>query len=106
MSRTAEFVTLSDAAARAVSGPSSRHAALIEDAFDVLVETPGGGVALTGDVRGRASAMTGQAAAVPSSNAKPTRRPAPDHECPIRMSSLSYARRNHNSVLPRLVSRS
>jgi phosphate starvation-inducible PhoH-like protein len=56
MSRTAEFVTLSDVAARAVSGPSSRHAALIEDAFDVLVETPGGGVALTGDVRGRASA--------------------------------------------------
>jgi phosphate starvation-inducible protein PhoH and related proteins len=56
MSRTAEFVTLSEAASRAVSGPSSRHAALIEDAFDVLVETPGGGVALTGDVRGRASA--------------------------------------------------
>jgi len=56
MSRTAEFVTLSEAASRAVAGPSSRHAALIEDAFDVLVETPGGGVSLTGDVRGRASA--------------------------------------------------
>ena len=56
MSRTAEFVTLSEAASRAVAGPSSRHAALIEDAFDVLLETPGGGVSLTGDVRGRASA--------------------------------------------------
>ena len=31
---------------RAVAGPDSRHAALIEDAFHVLVETPGGGVSL------------------------------------------------------------
>jgi phosphate starvation-inducible PhoH-like protein len=51
-----ESVPLSETAARAVSGPSSRHAALIEDAFHVLVETPGGGVTLKGDAAGRAGA--------------------------------------------------
>jgi phosphate starvation-inducible PhoH-like protein len=51
-----EFIPLTEDAARAVSGPSSRHAALIEDAFRVLVETPGGGVALKGDAAGRAGA--------------------------------------------------
>jgi phosphate starvation-inducible PhoH-like protein len=51
-----EFIALSEDAARAISGPSSRHAALIEDAFRVLVETPGGGVSLRGDVRGRGMA--------------------------------------------------
>ena len=56
MSRAPEFITLSNAAARAVAGANSRHAALIEDAFDVLVETPGGGVSLTGDAKGRAQA--------------------------------------------------
>jgi phosphate starvation-inducible PhoH-like protein len=56
LSRAPEFVTLSDAAARAVAGANSRHAALIEDAFNVLVETPGGGVSLTGDSKGRAQA--------------------------------------------------
>jgi len=56
LSRAPEFITLSDAAARAVAGANSRHAALIEDAFDVLVETPGGGVSLTGDAKGRAAA--------------------------------------------------
>ena len=57
MSRAAEeFIPLSEDAARAVSGPSSRHAALIEDAFRVLVETPGGGVTLKGDSAGRAGA--------------------------------------------------
>jgi phosphate starvation-inducible protein PhoH and related proteins len=57
MSRdTEEFVPLNEDAVRAVSGPSSRHAALIEDAFRVLVETPGGGVALKGDAAGRAGA--------------------------------------------------
>ena len=48
-----EFLALSEDQARAISGPSSRHAALIEDAFRVLVETPGGGVSVRGDVRGR-----------------------------------------------------
>ncbi|MBV9509445.1 MAG: PhoH family protein [Caulobacteraceae bacterium] len=57
MSRaTREFVPLSDAAVRAVAGPNSRHAALIEDAFHVLLETPGGGVSLSGDAKGRAEA--------------------------------------------------
>ena len=57
MSRDAqEFIPLAEDAARAVSGPSSRHAALIEDAFRVLVETPGGGVMLNGDAAGRAGA--------------------------------------------------
>ncbi len=53
---TREFVPLSDAGLRAVSGPNSRHAALIEDAFHVLVETPGGGVSLAGDAKARAGA--------------------------------------------------
>jgi phosphate starvation-inducible PhoH-like protein len=56
LSRAPEFITLSDAASRAVAGANSRHAALIEDAFNVLVETPGGGVSLTGDSKGRAQA--------------------------------------------------
>ena len=57
MSRqTREFLPLSDAAVRAVSGPNSRHAALVEDAFQVLIETPGGGVSLSGDAKGRAAA--------------------------------------------------
>jgi phosphate starvation-inducible PhoH-like protein len=51
-----EFIPLTEDAARAVSGPSSRHAALIEDAFRVLVETPGGGVLLKGDSAGRVGA--------------------------------------------------
>ena len=56
MSRAPEFIPLSDVAARAVSGANSRHAALIEDAFGVLVETPGGGVSLNGDARSRGQA--------------------------------------------------
>ncbi len=47
---------LSDVALRAVSGPNSRHAALLEDAFHVLVETPGGGVSLSGDSKARTAA--------------------------------------------------
>ena len=53
MSRAPEFVALSDVATRAVAGEASRHVALIEDAFGVLVETPGGGVSLSGDTRAR-----------------------------------------------------
>ncbi len=56
MSRAPEFIALSDAAVRAVSGAGSRHAALIEDAFGVLMETPGGGVSLSGDARSRGQA--------------------------------------------------
>jgi phosphate starvation-inducible PhoH-like protein len=53
---TPEHLSLSDAAARAVAGPHSRHAALLEDAFSVLIETPGGGVSLRGDAKGRSGA--------------------------------------------------
>ena len=56
MSKAPEFIPLSDAASRAVAGANSRHAALIEDAFGVLVETPGGGVSLTGDSKARGDA--------------------------------------------------
>ncbi|MBW8816342.1 MAG: PhoH family protein [Caulobacterales bacterium] len=56
MSRPPEFIPLSDAAVRAVAGASSRHAALIEDAFGVLLETPGGGVSLSGDAKSRGQA--------------------------------------------------
>ncbi len=57
MSRaTREFLPMSDGAVRAVGGPNSRHAALIEDAFHVLIETPGGGVSLSGDAKGRTGA--------------------------------------------------
>src|ERR1700749_949542 len=52
--RSEEFVPLSDDAVRAVSGPNSRHVALLEDAFHVSIETPGGGVSMRGDAKGRA----------------------------------------------------
>jgi phosphate starvation-inducible protein PhoH and related proteins len=51
-----EFLPLADEAVRAVSGPGGRHAALIEDAFHVLLETPGGGVSLNGEARARHNA--------------------------------------------------
>ena len=51
-----EFLPLGDEALRAVAGPGGRHAALIEDAFHVLVETPGGGVSLNGDAKSRRGA--------------------------------------------------
>ena len=51
-----EFLPLTEPGVRAVSGPSGRHAALIEDAFHVLIETPGGGVSLNGEARARRSA--------------------------------------------------
>jgi phosphate starvation-inducible PhoH-like protein len=54
--RGEEFLPLSETAARAVAGPQSRHAALLEDAFHVLLETPGGGVSIRGDAKGRAAA--------------------------------------------------
>ena len=54
--RSEDFLPLSDVAVRAVSGPNSRHAALLEDAFHVLIETPGGGVTVKGDARARAGA--------------------------------------------------
>jgi phosphate starvation-inducible PhoH-like protein len=56
MARESEFLSLSDAALRAVIGPNSRHLAVIEDAFKVLVETPGGGVSINGSTRDRVQA--------------------------------------------------
>jgi len=56
MARAEEFVALSDAALRAVTGPASRHTALIEDAFQVLIEAPGGGVSIAGSTKDRTDA--------------------------------------------------
>lgn len=56
MARESEFVPLNDAELRAVVGPNSRHVALIEDAFKVLVEAPGGGVSVNGGARDRSDA--------------------------------------------------
>ena len=55
MARESEFVPLNDAELRAVIGPNSRHVALIEDAFKVLIEAPGGGVSINGGTRDRAN---------------------------------------------------
>jgi phosphate starvation-inducible PhoH-like protein len=51
-----EFLPLADEAVRAIAGPGGRHTALIEDAFHVLMETPGGGVSLNGDADARRGA--------------------------------------------------
>ena len=53
-----EFLPLSDEAVRAIAGPGGRHAALFDEAFHVLMETPGGGVALNGEARARRGART------------------------------------------------
>jgi phosphate starvation-inducible protein PhoH and related proteins len=52
-SRPEEFLPLPTPVALAVAGPGGRHAALIEDAFHVLIETPGGGVNLRGEAKDR-----------------------------------------------------
>jgi len=56
VARDTEFLALGDDALRAVVGPGSRHLALIETAFKVLVEAPGGGVTVNGSPRDRAQA--------------------------------------------------
>lgn len=56
MARATDFIPLNDTELRAVVGPASRHLALIEDAFKVLVEAPGGGVSINGGTRDRADA--------------------------------------------------
>ncbi len=58
MARESEFLALNDGELRAVIGPQSRHIALIEDAFKVLVETPGGGLSINGGARDRANAKS------------------------------------------------
>lgn len=56
MARESEFLPLDDDAMRAVIGPNSGHLALIEEGFDVHIETPGGGLSIKGAARGRADA--------------------------------------------------
>lgn len=56
MARDTDFIPLNDTELAAVTGPASRHIALIEDAFKVLVEQPGAGVSVNGSARDRAQA--------------------------------------------------
>lgn len=56
MARDTDFIPLNDTELAAVIGPASRHIALIEDAFKVLVEQPGAGVSVNGSARDRAQA--------------------------------------------------
>jgi phosphate starvation-inducible PhoH-like protein len=51
-----EFIALPEPVLAAVCGANARHAALIENAFSVLIETPGGGLALRGAAKGLAGA--------------------------------------------------
>lgn len=69
-----EFVELNEDALRAVIGPSSRLAALIEDAFSVLIETPGGGLSIAGHARDRdrAKQVIGELAAAHEAGAEIT----------------------------------
>ena len=51
-----EFQPLAEEVVRAVSGHGGRNGALIENAFGVLIETPGGGVLLSGEADARRKA--------------------------------------------------
>ena len=51
-----DFINLTDACVLAVVGPSERYLAMIEGAFKVLVEMPGGGLVISGDARARQKA--------------------------------------------------
>jgi phosphate starvation-inducible PhoH-like protein len=53
-----DFVAMPDAVLQVICGVNARHAALIENAFTVLIETPGGGLAVRGAAKGLASAKT------------------------------------------------
>ena len=48
-----DFISLTEACVLAVVGPSERYLAMIEGAYHVLVEMPGGGLAVSGDARAR-----------------------------------------------------
>jgi len=48
-----DFINLSDPCVLAVVGPSERYLAMIEGAYHVLVEMPGGGLVVSGDARAR-----------------------------------------------------
>ena len=51
-----DFIPLTDACVLAVAGPSERYLAMLEGAFKVLVEMPGGGLIVSGDTRARQKA--------------------------------------------------
>ncbi|MCR6659062.1 MAG: PhoH family protein [Asticcacaulis sp.] len=51
-----DFINLTDPCVLAVVGPSERYLAMIEGAFKVLVEMPGGGLVVSGDARARQKA--------------------------------------------------
>ena len=99
---TREFVPLSDAGLRAVSGPNSRHTALIEDAFHVLVETPGGGVSLAGGAKARAGAKRAvkaiaeradKGASVSEADVRAAATAARNGEAPVGTASIPLGRR-------------
>ncbi|ESQ90518.1 phosphate starvation protein PhoH [Asticcacaulis sp. AC460] len=53
-----DFIPLTDACVLAVAGPSERYLAMVEGAFKVLVEMPGGGLIVSGDARARQKARS------------------------------------------------
>lgn len=53
-----DFLELEDDAVFALSGPAQRYLALIEGAYHVLIETPGGGFSINGKTRDRQRART------------------------------------------------
>ncbi|HRO33763.1 MAG TPA: PhoH family protein [Brevundimonas sp.] len=56
MARDTDFIPLNAVELAAVVGPASRHIALVEDAFKVLIEQPGAGVSVNGSARDRGQA--------------------------------------------------
>src|SRR5476651_1452710 len=51
-----DFISLTDPCVLAIAGPAERYLAMIEGAFKVLIEMPGGGVIVSGDARARQKA--------------------------------------------------
>jgi phosphate starvation-inducible PhoH-like protein len=51
-----DFIPLSEACVLAVVGPSERYLAMVEGAYNVLIEMPGGGLVVSGEVRARQKA--------------------------------------------------
>ncbi|MEI9906292.1 MAG: PhoH family protein [Asticcacaulis sp.] len=51
-----DFISMNEACVLAVVGPSERYLAMIEGAYKVLVEMPGGGLVVSGDARARQKA--------------------------------------------------
>ncbi len=51
-----DFIPLSEACVLAVVGPSERYLAMIEGAYNVLIEMPGGGLVVSGEARARQKA--------------------------------------------------